>query len=230
MRHPCSCRPPAFEGQGLSIAEALVHGCPVVAYDVRYGPRDLLADGDEFSCRSRPRRARGRHGGAADHVELARSAHRRSGCSRARGASRACDGRARGRGRRRVGAALPPGLSRACGLSSAPGWSRATGAQAAQRSAGAELPGARIRGGARWAARGGSDGRILRWRRGRRRELFHQRVLVLDGPAARRRQRHPDRDPVARAAGPPTTGHPTSHCGSSSPGGSRCPRCSRSAT
>lgn len=35
----------AFEGQGLSIAEALVHGCPVVAYDVRYGPRDLLATG-----------------------------------------------------------------------------------------------------------------------------------------------------------------------------------------
>jgi len=35
----------AFEGQGLSIAEALAHGCPVVAYDVRYGPRDLLAGG-----------------------------------------------------------------------------------------------------------------------------------------------------------------------------------------
>jgi len=35
----------AFEGQGLSIAEALVAGCPVVAYDVRYGPRDLLGDG-----------------------------------------------------------------------------------------------------------------------------------------------------------------------------------------
>ncbi|MCR2808990.1 MULTISPECIES: glycosyltransferase [unclassified Microbacterium] len=35
----------AFEGQGLSIAEALVHGCPVVAFDVRYGPRDLLAQG-----------------------------------------------------------------------------------------------------------------------------------------------------------------------------------------
>lgn len=35
----------AFEGQGLSIAEALAHGCPVVAYDVRYGPRDLLASG-----------------------------------------------------------------------------------------------------------------------------------------------------------------------------------------
>lgn len=35
----------AFEGQGLSLAEALVHGCPVVAYDIRYGPRDLLAGG-----------------------------------------------------------------------------------------------------------------------------------------------------------------------------------------
>ena len=35
----------AFEGQGLSIAEALVHGCPVVAYDVKYGPGDLLAQG-----------------------------------------------------------------------------------------------------------------------------------------------------------------------------------------
>ncbi len=35
----------AFEGQGLSLAEALVHGCPAVAYDIRYGPRDLLAGG-----------------------------------------------------------------------------------------------------------------------------------------------------------------------------------------
>jgi len=35
----------AYEGQGLSIAEALVHGCPVVAYDVPYGPRDLLSGG-----------------------------------------------------------------------------------------------------------------------------------------------------------------------------------------
>lgn len=35
----------AYEGQGLAIAEALVHGCPVVSYDVRYGPRDLLASG-----------------------------------------------------------------------------------------------------------------------------------------------------------------------------------------
>lgn len=35
----------AFEGQGLSLAEALVHGTPVVAFDIRYGPRELLADG-----------------------------------------------------------------------------------------------------------------------------------------------------------------------------------------
>lgn len=44
----------AFEGQGLAIIEALAHGCPVISYDVRYGPRDslqhgggiLVADGD----------------------------------------------------------------------------------------------------------------------------------------------------------------------------------------
>ncbi|WP_292849778.1 glycosyltransferase [Microbacterium sp.] len=35
----------AFEGQGLAILEALAHGCPVVAYDVRYGPREALAAG-----------------------------------------------------------------------------------------------------------------------------------------------------------------------------------------
>ncbi len=35
----------AFEGQGLALTEALVHGCPAVVYDVRYGPRDLLASG-----------------------------------------------------------------------------------------------------------------------------------------------------------------------------------------
>src|SRR5690606_34701861 len=35
----------AFEAQGLSILEALQHDVPVVSYDVRYGPGDLLAGG-----------------------------------------------------------------------------------------------------------------------------------------------------------------------------------------
>ncbi|GAA1944608.1 glycosyltransferase [Microbacterium deminutum] len=35
----------AFEGQGLSMVEALAHGCPVIAYDVPYGPREILARG-----------------------------------------------------------------------------------------------------------------------------------------------------------------------------------------
>jgi glycosyltransferase involved in cell wall biosynthesis len=35
----------AFEGQGLALAEALAHATPVVAYDIRYGPRDMLAGG-----------------------------------------------------------------------------------------------------------------------------------------------------------------------------------------
>ena len=33
------------EAQGLVIVEALAHGVPVVAYDIPYGPRDLLAHG-----------------------------------------------------------------------------------------------------------------------------------------------------------------------------------------
>ncbi len=35
----------AYEGQGLSALEALSRGCPVVSYDVRYGPHDLLEPG-----------------------------------------------------------------------------------------------------------------------------------------------------------------------------------------
>lgn len=35
----------AFEGQGLAALEALSRGCPVVSYDVRYGPAEALAAG-----------------------------------------------------------------------------------------------------------------------------------------------------------------------------------------
>lgn len=35
----------AFEGQPLGVVEALLHGTPVVAYDVRYGIRDVLQQG-----------------------------------------------------------------------------------------------------------------------------------------------------------------------------------------
>lgn len=35
----------AFEGQPLSIVEALLHGTPVIAYDARYGIRDVLEQG-----------------------------------------------------------------------------------------------------------------------------------------------------------------------------------------
>lgn len=35
------------EGFGLSILESLSYGCPVVAYDIRYGPSDLITDGKD---------------------------------------------------------------------------------------------------------------------------------------------------------------------------------------
>lgn len=35
----------AFEGQPLGVVEALLHGTPVVSYDVRYGIRDVLQQG-----------------------------------------------------------------------------------------------------------------------------------------------------------------------------------------
>ena len=34
-----------FEGFGLVLAESMQQGCPVISYDVRYGPADLIEDG-----------------------------------------------------------------------------------------------------------------------------------------------------------------------------------------
>lgn len=35
-----------FEGQSLVITEAFARGCPVVAYDVNYGPREMISSGE----------------------------------------------------------------------------------------------------------------------------------------------------------------------------------------
>ncbi|SIP98266.1 Glycosyl transferases group 1 [Paracoccus thiocyanatus] len=37
--------PTLTEGFGLSILEALTHGCPVVSYDVDFGPREMIFPG-----------------------------------------------------------------------------------------------------------------------------------------------------------------------------------------
>ncbi|MEJ7541562.1 glycosyltransferase [Staphylococcus intermedius] len=34
-----------FEGFALSVMESVNNGCPVLAYDIRYGPRDLIVEG-----------------------------------------------------------------------------------------------------------------------------------------------------------------------------------------
>ena len=34
-----------YEGFGLVVVEALAHGCPVVSYDLKYGPADIIEDG-----------------------------------------------------------------------------------------------------------------------------------------------------------------------------------------
>lgn len=35
-----------YEGQSLSIAEAMARGCPVIAYDINYGPAEMIANGE----------------------------------------------------------------------------------------------------------------------------------------------------------------------------------------
>ena len=44
-RASCSLLTSRFEGFGLVLLESLGHGCPVVSYDVKYGPADIVADG-----------------------------------------------------------------------------------------------------------------------------------------------------------------------------------------
>ena len=36
-----------FEGYPLSTLESLSHGCPVVSYDIKYGPREQITDGED---------------------------------------------------------------------------------------------------------------------------------------------------------------------------------------
>ncbi len=40
-----SVYPTTTEGFGLSILEALSNGCPVISYDVNYGPREMIESG-----------------------------------------------------------------------------------------------------------------------------------------------------------------------------------------
>ena len=44
-RASCSLLTSRFEGFGLVLLESLSQGCPVVGYDVKYGPADIVADG-----------------------------------------------------------------------------------------------------------------------------------------------------------------------------------------
>ena len=44
-RASCSLLTSRFEGFGLVLLESLSQGCPVVSYDVKYGPADIVADG-----------------------------------------------------------------------------------------------------------------------------------------------------------------------------------------
>ncbi|MEK3888455.1 glycosyltransferase [Bacillus sp. FSL K6-3431] len=34
-----------YEGFGLSLVESMTHGCPLICYDIKYGPRDMIDDG-----------------------------------------------------------------------------------------------------------------------------------------------------------------------------------------
>src|SRR5699024_11936079 len=53
-----------YEGQGLVLLESMAAGCIPIAYDIKYGPADIITDGvDGFLVRSEERRV-GIEGGA----------------------------------------------------------------------------------------------------------------------------------------------------------------------
>ena len=73
----------SFEGYPLSTLESMSHGCPVVSYDIRYGPREQIDDGVEGFVVPEGDKAQL----AARVVELLRSpelVHRMSAAARAR--------------------------------------------------------------------------------------------------------------------------------------------------
>jgi poly(glycerol-phosphate) alpha-glucosyltransferase len=36
----------AAEGFGITLVESICNGCPAIAFDIKYGPSDIIADGD----------------------------------------------------------------------------------------------------------------------------------------------------------------------------------------
>lgn len=46
QRATCTIFPSEFEGFGLSVLESLSNGTPVIAYDIKYGPSDMIIDGE----------------------------------------------------------------------------------------------------------------------------------------------------------------------------------------
>ncbi|HEC2208030.1 TPA: glycosyltransferase [Staphylococcus delphini] len=45
-QHAASILASQFEGFALSVMESVNNGCPVLSYDIRYGPRDLIVEGE----------------------------------------------------------------------------------------------------------------------------------------------------------------------------------------
>ena len=104
----------AFEGYPLSTLESMSRGCPVVSYDIKYGPREQITDGvDGFLVPARRRRRAGRPPDRAAPLTGARRADERCR-ARGRGAqgARHVPAGLGGRARPRRRAAAPPHAAR----------------------------------------------------------------------------------------------------------------------